>query len=332
MIKSLLDYVVCPICLTSLELEITKLDEDDVIEGKLKCNKCQHNYMIHGGIPILAPPSIKPSDGFHRDLIQALKQYSPKEALQKIIDGEIGTKRLASNEPFLTPEEIKQGEYRGSEKFLQDQFGSIEEAREHFRRSHEKNRKFFDSMIEMGRLDKADLILDIGTGSGYMLQYIAQKFNSAKIFSIDVFYPLLIYVRRRLNSFGIKNVNLILADANKPPFPDNMFDSIDFYLGKDDIAGFSFIIAQAYRILRNDGWFVTDYQNQRQMLANLMLYITRKYGKPLINVFGTDFDKYFKNLGFLLTKAEVIEYMNKIGFKKILDKKLDRAHIISGRK
>jgi len=42
-----------------------------------------------------------------------------------IAEGEIGPKRLAPDEPVLTPEELKEREYKDSEKFLKDRLNLL---------------------------------------------------------------------------------------------------------------------------------------------------------------------------------------------------------------
>lgn len=51
----LMDILCCPVCKGELELKIDKKDGDDVLEGKLICNKCNVEYPIREGIPDLLP-------------------------------------------------------------------------------------------------------------------------------------------------------------------------------------------------------------------------------------------------------------------------------------
>ncbi len=55
--------LVCPECTTgkpALSLEIEKIQEDDVIEGRLTCPQCRQTYGIHEGIAVVVPEKTLP--------------------------------------------------------------------------------------------------------------------------------------------------------------------------------------------------------------------------------------------------------------------------------
>jgi len=55
--KDLLDILACPKCKHHpLELIVEKEIDDEVVEGRLVCVKCQVSYIIEDGIPNLLPP------------------------------------------------------------------------------------------------------------------------------------------------------------------------------------------------------------------------------------------------------------------------------------
>ncbi|MBI0584452.1 MAG: methytransferase partner Trm112 [Methanomassiliicoccus sp.] len=54
--RQLLDILACPVCRHHpLMLEITKENEEGIIEGKLTCPRCNTAYPITEGIPDLIP-------------------------------------------------------------------------------------------------------------------------------------------------------------------------------------------------------------------------------------------------------------------------------------
>jgi uncharacterized protein YbaR (Trm112 family) len=57
--KELMDIICCPTCKTDLTLSIQKEEKDEVIHGKLKCQKCNVSYDIEDGIPNLLPKKPK---------------------------------------------------------------------------------------------------------------------------------------------------------------------------------------------------------------------------------------------------------------------------------
>ncbi|MEM2943583.1 MAG: methytransferase partner Trm112 [Methanomassiliicoccales archaeon] len=55
--RRVLDVLACPICKHSpLELTVHKEDEKEILEGYLRCPRCQINYPIEDGIPNMIPP------------------------------------------------------------------------------------------------------------------------------------------------------------------------------------------------------------------------------------------------------------------------------------
>jgi SAM-dependent methyltransferase len=52
--QSLLPYLVCPSCESSLDLSVTKIDDGEIIEGELRCTSCSSSFPITSGIPRFA--------------------------------------------------------------------------------------------------------------------------------------------------------------------------------------------------------------------------------------------------------------------------------------
>ncbi len=55
--KKLMDILACPVCKHHpLELMVSKEDDKEVLEGKIRCAKCNVDYPIEDGIPNMLPP------------------------------------------------------------------------------------------------------------------------------------------------------------------------------------------------------------------------------------------------------------------------------------
>jgi len=57
--RSLLDILACPICKGDLDLVVEKENEEEILEGKLICKKCNIEYPIEEGIPNMLPPELR---------------------------------------------------------------------------------------------------------------------------------------------------------------------------------------------------------------------------------------------------------------------------------
>ena len=55
----LLDILACPLCKSSLTLEVKEEAEEEVIEGSLTCTTCGEVYPIVDAIPNLLPPDLR---------------------------------------------------------------------------------------------------------------------------------------------------------------------------------------------------------------------------------------------------------------------------------
>lgn len=52
----LMDILCCPVCKGDIVLSVTEENEEEIIEGSLRCDACHVDYPIHEGIPNLLPP------------------------------------------------------------------------------------------------------------------------------------------------------------------------------------------------------------------------------------------------------------------------------------
>ncbi len=57
--KSLLKILVCPICKSDLDLNISKQQKNEIILGELVCKKCKELFPIKNGIPHLLPKTLQ---------------------------------------------------------------------------------------------------------------------------------------------------------------------------------------------------------------------------------------------------------------------------------
>jgi uncharacterized protein len=56
--RDLMDILCCPVHKTDLRLTVTRGDEQEVLEGTLRCDTCAFDYPIEDGIPNLLPPEM----------------------------------------------------------------------------------------------------------------------------------------------------------------------------------------------------------------------------------------------------------------------------------
>lgn len=57
--EDLLEILCCPLDKHDLELEVTKQDGEEILDGTLTCTECGEAYPIEDGIPNLLPPDMR---------------------------------------------------------------------------------------------------------------------------------------------------------------------------------------------------------------------------------------------------------------------------------
>ena len=55
----LMNILACPVCKGSLTLSIDKQEDEEIIEGSLRCDSCNETYPIEDTIPNLLPPNLR---------------------------------------------------------------------------------------------------------------------------------------------------------------------------------------------------------------------------------------------------------------------------------
>src|SRR5215813_3935103 len=64
------EYISCPVDQNwPLQVEAAKFNDDEMVEGSLRCAKCATSYPVADGIPLLFPPS-----GTQSEEVAAAKQ------------------------------------------------------------------------------------------------------------------------------------------------------------------------------------------------------------------------------------------------------------------
>ena len=82
-------------------------------------------------------------------------------------------------------------------------------------------------LIELAQLQQGQKVLDIATGTGLAAISAAQIVGSlGQVVGVDISKGMLEQAQRKINTIGLKNVELIEADADSLNFNDSSFDII----------------------------------------------------------------------------------------------------------
>ena len=152
----------------------------------------------------------------------------------------------------------------------------------------------------------------VGTGLGAMLMSIARRWPEKKLFALDISYVNMKAVRGKVEYFGLSgDIYLVVGDALNMPFKGCAFDVVESWFGIGNIAGFSEVVRQAYRVLKLGGR-LTVSGAWGDAFLNLSVYgrvegsLTSKERGELIG--------FLRRMELMLNVDEVVETFKRVGF------------------
>jgi len=117
--------------------------------------------------------------------------------------------------------------------------------------------KYARIALEYLAIQNGETVLEIGFGSGYCLEQIAQSVDkTGKAYGIDISSGMLKVTKRRLEKARLMDrVELHLGDAANLPYKDNTFDAtfMSFTLELFDTPEIPKVLKEVKRVLKPDG-------------------------------------------------------------------------------
>jgi arsenite methyltransferase len=111
--------------------------------------------------------------------------------------------------------------------------------------------RFGALLIEQLELRRGVRALDVACGAGFPLFELAFIHGSSSHFTgLDLWREALNRARRKIEVYGLQNVDLVEADAAAMPFANESFDLITSNLGINNFANPAAVVAECHRIAR----------------------------------------------------------------------------------
>lgn len=107
------------------------------------------------------------------------------------------------------------------------------------------------SLMEAVRAEPVDSLLDIGTGTGRVLEQLADHVTSAV--GVDNAKPMLEIARDKLDRAGVNNCQVRLADMYHLPFPADRFDAVTLNMVLHHAEMPGEVLREAARVLKPGG-------------------------------------------------------------------------------
>lgn len=121
-------------------------------------------------------------------------------------------------------------------------------------------------LLELIRIRPGMKVLDIGCGPGFPLIEIAQRLGSSgDAVGLDPWSAALRRVRQKIETYGLKNVEVVNGVAEKIPFPDQSFDLLVSNNGINNVSDLKLSLAECYRASRPGAQFIVSFNLERTM-------------------------------------------------------------------
>jgi ubiquinone/menaquinone biosynthesis C-methylase UbiE len=113
-----------------------------------------------------------------------------------------------------------------------------------------------EAALKNVRIEKEGLILDVGCGTGILFDHVADE--SDGIVGLDFSKKCLLQAKERISNKSLRNVQLILADADNMPFHNEVFNTVFAMTILQNMPSASETLAEIKRVSRNDALFVVS--------------------------------------------------------------------------
>jgi demethylmenaquinone methyltransferase/2-methoxy-6-polyprenyl-1,4-benzoquinol methylase len=136
-------------------------------------------------------------------------------------------------------------------------------------------------LIDLMNIQLTDTIIDVGSGTGDLIDLILNKKKINSIYSIDLNDKMLLYGKKR---FKNKNVHFVKANAENLPFKNNFFDKYIVSFCLRNVTDIKKALNEALRILKPGGTFYClEFSSPKSSLINS---IYKSYKKNIIPWIG----------------------------------------------
>lgn len=137
---------------------------------------------------------------------------------------------------------------------VQRQFGST--ARSYVTSEIHQKGKDLQLLLAISEISGEENLLDIATGGGHTANLFAPHVKH--VTALDLTQPMLQEAEKFIKGNGHKNVEFVQGDAEQLPFSDQTFDLVTCRIAPHHFPNIEKFIEEAYRVLKNEGYFLLD--------------------------------------------------------------------------
>jgi ubiquinone/menaquinone biosynthesis C-methylase UbiE len=141
------------------------------------------------------------------------------------------------------------------------------------------NKPVNEVMIERLQIGEHDLVLDIAAGTGEPGLTIAALAKKGRVTGADLSGKMLEIAQAKAHKKGLKNYEIMVADASELPFGENTFDKISCRMGFMFFPDMQLAANEMYRVLKPGGRIVASVwaAAENNFWATGMMDVIKKY-------------------------------------------------------
>ncbi|MGR1083794.1 class I SAM-dependent methyltransferase [Olegusella massiliensis] len=209
----------------------------------------------------------------------------------------------------MTPEQYKQlsiREFTKAAKVYETDHAGI----------YEMCKDDYPPMLAELEIDPFDNVLDVGCGTGPVIELLAKKYPEKHFVGLDI-TPAMIEVAQ---SKGLSNAEFLVGDAENLPFGDESFDAVLCSNSFHHYPNPGAFLREAYRVLRSGGKLILrDYTSN-----DVVVWLMNTFEMPLARLAGHGDVR-------ILKMKEYRELVEAAGFaiEKLVAQKGFRAHLVA---
>ncbi|HET8753526.1 MAG TPA: bifunctional demethylmenaquinone methyltransferase/2-methoxy-6-polyprenyl-1,4-benzoquinol methylase UbiE [Salinimicrobium sp.] len=178
-------------------------------------------------------------------------------------------------------------------------------------------------VVQLVRSKNPDSILDIATGTGDLVINLAKETKASKLVGLDISEGMLEVGRKKIEKEGFSDkIEMIQADSEAMPFPDNSFDAITVAFGVRNFENLEKGLSEILRVLKPGGIFVVLETSVPTKFPFKQGY--NIYSKNILPLIGKVFSKDENAYSYLSESAAAFPHgknfnniLEKTGFTKV---------------
>ena len=175
------------------------------------------------------------------------------------------------------------------------------------------------NLINMMNPSPDDKLIDVGCGTGDIAKFYLKNISeNSHITCVDPNNSMVKKGKEKLSKF--KNLNWVIAPAEKLPLRENSFDFYTISFGLRNTKNLSKALLEAYRVLKPGGRFMCLEFSKIQNSGLDMIY--KNYSKLLPSIGKLivgqkrPYEYLVKSIENFINQDELIDLMTKSGFQK----------------